>query len=241
MARSPRLDLPNVPQHIVQRGNNRGPCYFADLHRPVYLGLLHDISRAVDVSVHAYVLMTNHVHLLATPHRAGGISALMQAVGRRYVPWLNKLRNRTGTLFEGRFKSSLVQSERYLLACYRYIELNPVRAGLAVDPAGYRWSSHRCNALGQPDRLVSPHPLYAGIGETPVQRRSRYRALVAEAVSPDELQAIRAHVQQNRALGTPDFQAWVESITGQRAHLMNRGRPRKINGSDPFSELGKWI
>src|SRR5690242_10953001 len=139
MARYPRLDLPDVPQHIVQRGNNRGACFFCDGHRRLYLDLLGEAAAATGVAIHAYVLMTNHVHLLATPRREGAVSALMQVVGRRYVQWINKSRGRTGTLFDGRFKANLVQSERYLLCCYRYIELNPVRAGLVVDPAEYAW------------------------------------------------------------------------------------------------------
>jgi putative transposase len=234
MARQPRLDLPNVPQHIVQRGNNRAPCFFAEGHRRLYLDLLRDAAPATEVSLHAYVLMTNHVHLLATSPRAGAISALMQAVGRRYVQWINKVRGRTGTLFDGRFKSSLVQSERYLLSCYRYIELNPVRAGLVAEPADYPWSSHHCNALGEPDGLITPHPVFVELGEDVTQRRARYCDLFAEALPVDECGAIRAHLQQNRALGTAEFQARVESITGRSARVTARGRPRKKNGPDPF-------
>src|SRR5689334_5079522 len=186
MARYPRLDLPGVPQHIVQRGNNRAACFFDDTHRRMYLDLLREAARAAEVAVHAYVLMGNHVHILATPARPGAVSAVMQTVGRRYVQTINKARDRTGTLFDGRFKSCLVQSERYLLCCYRYIELNPVRAGLAADPADYRWSSYRCNALGEPDGLVTLHPAFAELGDSPAQRRDRYRGLVAEGLSADE-------------------------------------------------------
>lgn len=227
MARHPRLDLPDVPQHIVQRGNNRAPCFFDDRQRRMYLDLIHDAAGAAAVSIHAYVLMTNHVHLLATPHRTGAISALMQTVGRRYVQWINKLRDRTGTLFEGRFKSSLVQSERYLLSCYRYIELNPVRAGLAAHPADYRWSSYHCNGLGKPNRLITMHPVFAELGGAPAERRARYQALITEALSADECEAIRSHLKQNRALGSTDFQKRVESATGRPARLRPRGRPRK--------------
>lgn len=227
MARHPRLDLPEVPQHIVQRGNNRGTCFFDDGQRLFYLGVLGDAARAAGVAIHAYVLMSNHVHLLATPRRAGAVSAMMQTVGRRYVQWLNKVRSRTGTLFEGRFKSSLVQSERYLLSCYRYVELNPVRAGLVPDAADYRWSSYRCNALGRADTLVTPHPLFTELGATPEQQREHYRAFVAQGLGAHEYNAIRSHVKQGRALGSADFQAWVESATGRRAAVRPRGRPRK--------------
>jgi putative transposase len=210
MARFPRTDLVDVPQHIVQRGNNRGACFFEDGDRFYYLGLLAGAARELGVAVHAYVLMTNHVHLLATPRHRGGISELMQTVGRRYVPWINKRRDRSGGLYDGRFKPRLVHSERYLLCCYRYIELNPVRAGLVSDPADYPWSSFRCNALGEPDSLVALHPLFAELGETPEQRRERYRAFVAEGVSDQELAAIRAQLSKRP------------------------GRPTKEKGSDEF-------
>lgn len=210
MARHPRPDLPGVPQHIVQRGNNRGTCFFEDGHRLYYLGLLREALRAHNVALHAYVLMTNHVHLLATPLRAGGLSGLMQALGRRYVLWLNKLRNRTGGLYDGRFKSAVVHSERYLMCCYRYIELNPVRAGMVPDPAEYRWSSYRCNALGKQDGLVTPHPVFAGLDDVPEQRQALYRGFVAEGGTEDERDAIRARLNRRR------------------------GRPPRKKGSDDF-------
>lgn len=225
MARLPRLDLPEMPQHIVQRGNNRGPCFFEERHRHMYLAFLRDAAGAADVAVHAYVLMTNHVHLLITPRRSGGMSALMQALGRRYVQSLNKLCSRTGTLFEGRFRSSLVQSDRYLLCCYRYIELNPVRAGLAADPAGYRWSSYRCNALGRRDDLITLHPLFGALGSTPEECQDRYRALVAEGLSDADGDAVRSHLRQGRALGSPEFQALVETMAGRRRGIARKGRP----------------
>jgi putative transposase len=221
------LDLPDVPQHIVQRGNNRSACFFEDGHRRLYLELLQEAARAAEVALHAYVLMTNHVHLLATPRRTGSVSAVMQAVGRRYVQRINKLRGRTGTLFDGRFKNSLVQTERYLLCCYRYIELNPVRAGMAADPAEYRWSSYRCNAFGEYNDLITLQPLFAELSGTPEQRQARYRDFVAEGVSPDEGEAIRAHLKQGCALGSADFQARVEAATGRAAGLRPKGRPLK--------------
>lgn len=201
MARTPRLDLADVPQHIVQRGNNRASCFFEDGDRLFYLGLLAEACRAHDVAIHAYVLMTNHVHPLATPARPGGVSMLMQAVGRRYVQWINKRRNRTGGLYDGRFKAELVDSDPYLMCCYRYIELNPVRAGLAPGPADYRWSSYRCNALGEPNNLVAPHATFEGLANALELRRQRYRAFVAEGVTDQERKAIRA--RQNRSRGRP--------------------------------------
>lgn len=225
MARQPRLDLPGLPQHIVQRGNNRNACFFDDGDRHHYLHLLRDTAGAAGVDVHAYVLMTNHVHLLLTPSRAGAVSAVMQAVGRRYVQRVNALRSRTGTLFDGRFKANLVQTERYLLCCYRYIELNPVRAGLAADPAGYRWSSYRSNALGEPDALLTPHPCFAELAVPPDERQRIYRAFVAEGIADDELDAIRSHVKQGRVLGSADFQEQVARRTGLRTRLAPVGRP----------------
>lgn len=235
MARPPRLDLPDVPQHIVQRGNNRGACFFEDSHRRLYKALLREAAAAADVAIHAYAQMTNHIHLLATPRRAGGVSAMMQALGRRYVPWINKDLDRCGTLFQGRFSTSLVHSERYLLCCYRYIELNPVRAGLAAVPEGYPWSSYRCNALGHPDELIVPHPVFTALGRTPEARQALYRAFVAEGVAADERDAIRSHLRQGRALGPAEFQAWVATLAGRPASVVPRGRPRKKKGSDPFS------
>lgn len=227
MARQPRLDLPGVPQHVVQRGNNRSACFFDDRHRRLYLDFLAEASAAADVHVHAYVLMTNHVHLLITPPTAGAMSAMMQALGRRYVQRFNALRGRTGTLFEGRFKSNLVQSDRHLLSCYRYIELNPVRAGLSADPARYPWSSYRCNALGQGNRLIRVHPTFAELGRTPEARRARYRELVAAGVANDEAEAIRQHLKQGRVLGSQAFIDSIEAATGRRAGASGRGRPRK--------------
>lgn len=148
MARLPRLDVPGVAQHVIQRGNNRQACFGSDQDFVAYAGWLHEYAVKHEVAIHAWVFMTNHVHLLVTPKNAGGVSALMQSVGRRYVPYFNYSYKRSGTLWEGRFRSCLVQSERYLLECYRYIELNPVRADMVSGPGDYKWSSYRCNGLG---------------------------------------------------------------------------------------------
>ncbi|WP_338026909.1 transposase [Coralloluteibacterium stylophorae] len=160
MARLPRFDLPWIPQHIVQRGNNRQVCFAAEIDYWQYLLELREASVKHRCAIHAYVLMTNHVHLLVTPEEAGGVSRMMQAIGRRYVGCFNARYRRTGTLWEGRFKSALVDSEHYLLRCYRYIELNPVRAHMTASPGGYRWSSYRCNADDHPDPILTPHPEY---------------------------------------------------------------------------------
>lgn len=149
MARPPRLEIPGVPLHVIQRGNNRAACFFGDIDRRFYLRCLAQSAVRRGCEIHAYVLMTNHVHLLVTPSEAGAVGAMLQDVGRRYVRVINTLHNRTGTLWEGRFKSSLVDTETYLLSCHRYIELNPVRAGIVTHPAAYPWSSYQHYAAGK--------------------------------------------------------------------------------------------
>lgn len=176
MPRPIRYDVVGVPQHVIQRGVNRQRTFFSrrDCHR--YLGWLARAARDCACDVHAYVLMTNHVHLLVTPHLPMAIAELMQSLGRRYVPYVNHVRGRTGTLWEGRYKASLVATGSYLWACYRYIELNPVRAGLVRHPADFRGSSYRANALGEPDALVTPHAAYFALGRDAEERRAAYRA-----------------------------------------------------------------
>jgi putative transposase len=164
MPRQPRPDLADVPQHVVQRGNDRQPCFYATEDYRRYLAGLRESAIRYGCSVHAYVLMTNHVHLLVTPSSAGAVSRMMQWLGRQYVGYINGRYRRTGTLWEGRYKSCLVDTERYLLTCYRYIELNPVRAAMVADPADYAWSSYRTNAQALPDKVVVPHAEYLRLG-----------------------------------------------------------------------------
>jgi putative transposase len=231
MARLPRLDLPHVPQHIVQRGNNRLPCYLDDGDRRCYLNLLSEALLDTDVTLHAYVLMDNHVHLLLTPPEVGAVSRLMQKIGRQYVGRFNARHRRTGTLWEGRYKSCLVDSESYVLHCSRYIDLNPVRARMTDDPTQFAWSS--CVSLcGQrDDPLLSPHLAYMRLGSTRAERADAYRTLLSESLSDEDLQAIRAYLQQQRALGRDDFRAMVEAKTRRFAGVRPAHRPRH--------ELGK--
>lgn len=225
MARLPRLDLPGIPQHIVQRGNNRLPCFLDDADRLRYLVLLRDALTATGVGLHAYVLMENHVHLLATPPAAGSIGQMMQRLGRRYVWWFNARHGRTGTLWEGRYKACLVDSDRYLLACYRYIELNPVRARLTDDPATYRWSSCAAN-LGDRSRSgLVPHAAWLELAATPEGRHAAYRRLLDEALPDQTLADIRAYLQQQRAWGRDDFQAMVEARTRRFSGTRPAHRP----------------
>lgn len=171
MPRQPRFCPPGMPQHLIQRGNNRQVCFNLDEDMAAYAHWLHDYAVRHRVAIHAWVFMTNHVHLLVTPETTDGLSRLMQSLGRHYVRHYNQRYRRSGTLWEGRFKSCLVQTEDYLLQCYRYIELNPVRAGMVNDPAEYPWSSYRCNALGVESRLLTLHDEYLKLGREPVERQ----------------------------------------------------------------------
>ena len=227
MPRQKRLDIPGVPQHVVQRGTDRQACFFRDVDYARYRHDLREAALRTGCLVHAYVLMTNHVHLLVTPLAAGAIGRMMQAVGRRYVRYINANVARTGTLWEGRYKASLVDSEHYVLACHRYIELNPVRAGMVANPAEYRWSSHRCHALGEHDPLLSPHACYLAMSPNEDERRQRYRELVMQGVPAHELDSIRLYVQRQRALGSSRFQEQIARQLARRTDIGQPGRPRK--------------
>lgn len=226
MARKPRVCPVGVAQHIIQRGNNRQICFGGDTDFAAYAHWLSEAAQRFEVAVHAWVFMTNHVHLLVTPQRVGGVSAMMQHLGRRYVQYFNHRWCRSGTLWEGRFKSCIVQDRDYLLQCYRYIELNPVRAGMVDDPAEYRWSSHRTNALGVPSSLCTPHPEYLALGEG-TARLASYRELVAAHVDADWINGIRQATDRGFALGDERFIAQMEQVTGRRLRPSKRGRPRK--------------
>lgn len=178
MARLPRLYLPDVPQHIIQRGINRQDCFISDKDFAAYAYWLDESARQYQVAVHAWVFMTNHVHILVTPQSEQGVSRMMQATGRHYVRYFNHTYGRTGTLWEGRFKSCLVDAEDYLLACQRYIELNPVRAGMVAVPEGYTWSSYKANGFGKQMKLWTPHRVYLGLGATIRERAAAYRECV---------------------------------------------------------------
>ena len=228
MARLVRVSPVDVPQHIVQRGNNRQICFGGEEDMKAYLNWLKEFSKKYNVDVHAWVLMTNHVHLLCTPREEGAISRMMQSMGRMYVRYYNYTYQRSGTLWEGRFKSSLVQSERYLLELYRYIELNPVRAGMVDDPGEYSWSSYACNALGIKTELQTPHSEYLSLGKTKEERLENYRALFKAHVSAELLKEIRESVNKGLALGSECFTAQIEALTDRRVTSRKAGRPKKI-------------
>jgi putative transposase len=211
MPRQPRRAVPEQPHHVIQRGNNRTSTFTTVEEYDAYVDWLTDALERFDCRVHAYVLMTNHVHLLITPFVSGGIGRVMQSVGRRYVCYFNKRHCRTGTLWEGRYRASAIGSDRYLMTCYRYIELNPVRAGLSKNPAGYTWSSHTANALGIPDKLVSPHPLYLALGSSSEARRAAYEALFRDSIEPDALEFIRRAVHTQWPIGGASYRSMLET------------------------------
>jgi putative transposase len=188
---------------VIQRGNNRAACFFNDVDRRFYLKCLARSAAQNDCAIHAYVLMTNHVHLLVTPRDRGSVSAMLQDLGRRYVRVINTIRGRTGTLWEGRFKSSLVSTETYLLTCHRYIELNPVRAGMVADPSAYPWSSHAHYAAGRSNDLITEHAAFLGLGGTAEERRSAFRELFRDALDEKTLTRIREAVNAGCPLGAP--------------------------------------
>ena len=227
MPRLPRLNLAGVPQHVVQRGNNRQASFFVEQDYGVYLDKLKDYAKKYQVDVHAYVLMTNHVHLLMTPQTNKGVSQLMQSLGRYYVRYINQTHHRSGTLWEGRYKSTLVDSEQYLLLVSRYIELNPVRASMVAHPAEYPWSSYHSNALDKEIELITPHRLYAQLGKNKVERRAAYQALFKHQIPEMSLREIREATNKAWVLGSKKFQQQVEAQTGRRAAPMQRGGDRK--------------
>ena len=227
MARLPRITIPAYPHHIIQRGNNRAVTFFADDDYRFFLECLRQAKVKCQCKIYAYVLMTNHFHLLLEPAEAGGLGRFIQSVGRRYVRYVNESYGRTGTLWEGRFKSAAVSRDEYLIACSRYIELNPVRAGLVKHPKDYRWSSYRCRALGVPDRLLDTDPWYEGLGATTADRQEKYRGWIEMQIDEGEWNGIRHATQRGRLIGREAFQKQVEAMTGRRLVGEARGRPKK--------------
>ena len=233
MARQPRLDLPGIPQHVVQRGNNRLPCFLDEADRRRYLTLLGEALLDTGCKLHAYVLMDNHVHLLSTPPEIGAVARLMQKLGRGYVGQFNARHRRRGTLWEGRYKASLVDSESYVLHCHRYIKLNPVRARTTDDPTAYPWSSCANHCGLRQEAILSPHAEYTALAATPEARAAAYRELLHETLSDDDLTAIRTYLQQQRALGRDDFRAMVDAKARRFAGIRPAHRPSQPNSNDP--------
>ena len=226
MSRLTRVAPVGVPQHIIQRGNNRQVCFASGEDMAAYVSWLKEYARKYQVAIHAWVLMTNHIHLLVTPHSEGAISQMMQAVGRQYVRYFNSSYQRSGTLWEGRYKSSLVETEGYLLEVYRYIELNPVRANMVISPADYSWSSYQCNALGKQSELLTPHERYLALGKNRSMRLTHYQALFNQPIETEILADIRRCVQSGLAIGNVHFKEQIEQLTGLRVSARKRGRPK---------------
>ena len=233
MPRSPRYFLPGQPWHVVQRGNNRQRIFRSVTDYTVFLDMLAHGASRFRLRIHAYALMPNHFHLLATPGDGGCAPRVMQDVGRRYVRWYNARYSRTGTLWEGRYRTCLIDGEDYFLRCCRYIEFNPVRAGLCQSPGDYRWSSYAHNALGKANAILVEHDLYLRLAATPHARRSAYRALLSRPTAEDEVAAIRMATAQCRVLGGKRFQYLAEREFGGRALPTRRGRPSKSPESSP--------
>ena len=226
MPRPARLILPGQPHHIIQRGNNRQPIFFEDRDKRLFRTMLGDALAAHGCVLHAYVLMTNHFHLLLTPAEEAGIGRLMQSLGRRYVGHVNRTWLRTGTLWEGRFRSTIVDTEHYVMACYRYIEANPVRAGMVARPDDYVWSSHGRNALGKPDSLVGEHDCYRGLGDTPGERQAFYREHFAD-LPQERIETLRDATQRGWVPGSDSFRRQIATALGRSVDAPVRGRPRK--------------
>lgn len=227
MPRRLRTDLAGFPLHLIQRGNNRADCFVSDTERKAYLRWLALHAGQLDIVVHAWVLMTNHVHLLVTPPAPEAVSQLMQTLGRRYVRYFNETHERSGTLWEGRYRACAVHAEGYLLACMRYIELNPVRAGLVAYPAEYRWSSCRANAFGYADPLLTRHSLYDRLGQSPAERQEAYCELLGIPVTESTLADIRSATGSGHLLATAAVRNRLESAMGLRLGPAQRGRPKR--------------
>lgn len=227
MPRRARILMPGVPVHLIQRGNNRSVCFYADEDYRFYLDHLTEQAVKHGCEIHAYCLMTNHVHLLLTPLQEDSLGQLMKALGQRYVQYVNRTYRRSGTLWEGRFRSCLMQDEAYVLGCYRYIEMNPVRAAMVEHPAEYRWSSYRANAQGETNELLSPHALYYAIGQSVTERLDHYRELFRHDLDPGLIDEIRQATNGNFALGNSRFVAEIEEALGRRVTRGKPGRPFK--------------
>jgi putative transposase len=233
MARLPRLVVPEQPHHIIQRGNDRQLIFRDDEDHQRFLLWLREGARQFHVSLHAYVLMPNHLHLLATPADKEGLSRMMQWIGRHYVPYFNRKYQRVGTLYQGRFKATVIDSERYLMTCSRYIELNPVRAGLVASPADFVWSSYAHHVGTQADPLITDHALYWSLGNTPFQREAAYRALVEQGLSGQEVTTLTDATLKGWALGSPHFRKTLEKRIQRRVGPARRGRPWKVEPGEP--------
>ncbi|MDN5753284.1 MAG: transposase [Nitrosospira sp.] len=227
MPRKMRFYLPGMPAHVMQRGHNRGPVFFSEQDYFEYLRCLKHAADTYGCKVHAYVLMTNHVHLLVTPESKESVGQLFQGLGRHYVRYVNETYQRHGGLWEGRHKGNIIQSQRYLLSCMRYIEMNPVRAGMVDHPAKYRWSSYAANAFGMSNAILNQHEEYIGLGASTNLRRKGYQELFDCDSDCGALELLRQSLQSGTPLGNDQFKARIETVVGQKVGSIGPGRPKR--------------
>tara|TARA_Y100000782_G_scaffold19407_1_gene20355 strand:+ start:16734 stop:17402 length:669 start_codon:yes stop_codon:yes gene_type:complete len=220
------MTVPGIPHHVIQRGNNRQACFYCDEDYLTYLEWLKEYAQEFDCEVHAYVLMTNHVHLLVTPSTITSLSSFMKALSQRYVQYINRTYKRSGSFWEGRYKSSVTSEDHYVLACYRYIELNPVRASMVEHPAEYRWSSYRVNAQGEASDIISPHPTYLALADDSI-RFEAYRDLFRYELDPGLVDELREATKGNLAFGSEKFKKQIEDAIGYSMEPRKIGRPSK--------------
>ena len=228
MPRTARLVIAGVPHHIIQRGHNKTACFYSNQDYQLYLNWLAEYADQCECNVHAYTLMTNHIHLLITPATADGLGSLMRKLGQRFVQYINRTYTRSGTLWEGRFKSCITGEDRYVLACYRYIELNPVRAGIVYHPASYRWCSYRINAHGEPSNIITAETCYQRLGADALQRQKAYRELFRAHLDNELTDEIRLATNGNYGLGSKKFKDEIESMQGRRVRPGKPGRPKRV-------------
>jgi putative transposase len=231
MARLARILVSGYPHHIILRGNNRQPIFNSSADYQLMLGLLQELTSIHQVEMHSYVLMGNHLHLLVTPRIDNGLSKCMQTLGSQYVRYFNKKQGRTGTLWEGRFKSSLIETEKYFLACMVYIDLNPVRAGMVTEPGLYPWSSHNHYAGKKTDPWLTPHPMYWNLGNTPFAREIAYTNLVQQGISSDQQSKLTQTVLGGWALGDEGFLQNLQKLSSRRLTQGKPGRPFSVNST----------
>ena len=232
MARLPRLVVPTHPHHIIQTGNDNQLIFRDEEDYQQFLMWLKESAKEFKVAVHAYVLMPNHLHLIATPATVEGLAQTMQRVGRYYVPWYNAKYSRTGSLFQGRFKTSLIEAERYFMACSRFIESNPVRSQLVAEPREYRWSSYAHHAGIRPESVITDHRLYWALGNTPFQREAAYIELSRPALGQAEMATVEAAVLKGWPLGSEQFKSEIQHRAKRQVLPAKRGRPFKIKLAD---------
>lgn len=230
MSRLPRLYAPGYAHHIIQRGNNRTPCFFEEADRWRYLAFLVEASMKHQVAIHAYVLMKNHVHMLVSPQTAESCGRMMQSLGRRYVRYFNDRYQRSGTLWEGRYKSTLIDNHKYFFAVARYIEMNPVRAAMVKNPADYQWSSYMANGHGKYDALLTPHKLYLDLGCDGSRRQREYQMLFEHDVNQQLEDELRETTNKGWAFGSETFKAELQKTANRPFESAGWGGDRRSKG-----------